>query len=146
MVTSTRLNAFVLGRRLFDQSVVGIFPRRREWLFPLLVILNSGYATRLLKEAINPTANNSANYLKKLPLPNATGSELQKLGALGRLIVQKRRRGLPSQAEEREAEEFAATLYGRVQLPTTRDTWSNFAGSGNDTPLFPCLREKSRNA
>jgi hypothetical protein len=144
MVTSTRINAFLLGRRVFDQSVVAIFPRRREWLFPLLVILNSAYATRLLKEAINPTANNSANYLKQLPLPNATAVELRKLGALGRLIFRRLSHAKTSEVEVREAEEFACSLYGREQLPTTPDTWSNFAGSSGDTPLLPCLREKPR--
>ena len=142
MVTSTRVNAFLLGGRVFDQSVVGIFPRRREWLFPLLVILNSKHATRLLKEAINPTANNSANYLKKLPLPNATASEMRKLGALGRLIVRKRVRGLATEAEEQEAEEMACALYGREQLPTTTGTWSDSVALSADTPLFACLREK----
>lgn len=60
MVTSSRVNAFLLDRRVFDQSVVAVFPLRREWLYPLLAILNSTMASRLLKEAINPTANNSA--------------------------------------------------------------------------------------
>jgi hypothetical protein len=144
MVTSTRINAFLLGRRVFDQSVVGIFPRRREWLFPLLVLLNSDYATRLLKEAINPTANNSANYLKKLPLPNATAAEMRELGALGRLIVRKRGRGLPTEAEEQEAEEMGSGLYRREQLPTKPGTWSDAVALNADTPLFPCLREKPR--
>jgi adenine-specific DNA-methyltransferase len=144
MVTSSRVNAFLLGRRVFDQSVVGIFPRRREWLFPLLVLLNSDYATRLLKEAINPTANNSANYLKKLPLPNSAASEMRDLGALGRLIVRKRGCGLPTETEEQEAEEMACALYRREQLPTKPGTWLDAVALNADTPLFPCLREKPR--
>ncbi len=144
MVTSTRVNAFLLGCRVFDQSAVGIFPKRSEWLYPLLVLLNSGYATRLLKEAINPTANNSANYLKKLPLPNATAAELRKLEALGRLIGRKRVHGKGSDAEELEAEELASALYRRQQLPTTPGTWSDSVAQGVDTPLFACLREKRR--
>lgn len=144
MVTSSRVNAFLLGRRVFDQSVVGIFPKRREWLFPLLVLLNCDYTTRLLKQAINPTANNSANYLKKLPLPNATASEMRELGAFGKLIVRKRGRGLATEAEEQEAEEMACALYRREPLPTKAGTWSDSVALSADTPLFPCLREKPR--
>ena len=142
MVTSTRINAFLIQNRVFDQSVVGIFPKRREWVFPLLVILNSQFATKLLKEGINPTANNSANYLKKLPLPKLTDSELRELGTLGRLIVKKRARSLPTESEEQSADELVAAYYQRETSATIQDTWSNLAASDADTPLFPCLREK----
>jgi hypothetical protein len=142
MVTSTRINAFLIERRVFDQSVVGIFPNRREWTFPLLVILNSQFATKLLKEGINPTANNSANYLKKLPLPKLTASELRELGALGQLITKKRARALSTETEEQSADELVAGYYQRETLTTTQDTWSDLAASDADTPLFPCLREK----
>ena len=142
MVTSTRINAFLIQRRVFDQSVVGIFPKRREWIFPLLVILNSRFATKLLKEGINPTANNSANYLKKLPVPKLTDSELRELGALGRLIAKKRARALSTESEEQSADELVAAYYQRETSATTQDTWSDLAVSGVDTPLFPCLREK----
>ncbi len=142
MVTSSRVNAFLLDRRVFDQSVVAIFPQRREWLYPLLAILNSTTASRLLKEAINPTANNSANYLKRLPLPNTSANEMRKLGAFGRLIARKRKLGLSTESEESASDEYVSGLYrrGTSQL-TTSDTWSNLAHASADTPLFPCLRE-----
>ena len=142
MVTSTRINAFLIQSRVFDQSVVGIFPKRREWIFPLLVILNSRFATKLLKEGINPTANNSANYLKKLPLPKLTDLELRELGALGRLIAKKRARSLSTESEEQSADELVAVYYQRETSATTQHTWSDLAASDADTPLFPCLREK----
>ena len=141
MVTSTRINAFLIQRRVFDQSVVGIFPKRREWMLPLLLILNCSFATKLLKEGINPTANNSANYLKKLPLPKLNPKELRHLGALARLIVRKKVLGLPTDAEETIADQQVAALYHREELVTNQDTWSDFARSDGDTPLFPCLRE-----
>ena len=144
MVTSKRINAFLTERRVFDQSVVGIFPMQRAWLFPLLVILNSPLATKLIKEGINPTANNSANYLKRLPLPILTSSELRYLGSLGRLISMKRRRGLPTDTEEQEAGDTVAKFYQRVNPPTTQDTWSAPLVSSEHTPMFPCLRENPR--
>ena len=133
---------FCFKAEIFDQSVVGIFPKRREWIFPLLVILNSRFATKLLKEGINPTANNSANYLKKLPLPKLIDSELRELGALGRLIAKKRARSLSTESEERSADELVAAYYQRETSATTQHTWSDLAASDADTPLFPCLREK----
>jgi hypothetical protein len=142
MVTSTRINAFLIEQRVFDQSVVGIFPKRQEWLWPLLVILNCSFATKLLKEGINPTANNSANYLKKIPLPNLTHEELRHLGAIGRLIARKRRAGLNTDAEEQAANEQVAELYQRGNLPTMQGTWLDAHSSDGNTPLFPCLRER----
>ena len=143
MVTSSRINAFLMDGRVFDQSVVGIFPKRREWLFPLLAILNSSFATKLLKEAINPTANNSANYLKKLPLPKLSASELREIGAMARFIVQRRRKDIPTEEEERQLDERVRVFYARDQSsPTMLNTWSDLAASGGDTPLFPCLRER----
>ncbi len=67
MVRSSKAKAFLLQRRLFDQSVVGVFPKDKKHLNYLLAFLNSDVCSRLLK-AINHTANNSANYLKKLPV------------------------------------------------------------------------------
>ncbi len=140
MVTSSRVNAFLLERRVFDQSVVGIFPKRREWLYPLLVILNSGMATKLLKEAINPTTNNSANYLKRLPLPRLGLAELRKLAPLARAIWRKRRRGVASAEDEAAAECYIDAMY--KQLSTKPDTSSGLLYSDGDMPLFPYLREK----
>ncbi|TKJ32310.1 MAG: hypothetical protein CEE38_23420 [Planctomycetes bacterium B3_Pla] len=67
MVRSSKARAFLLEKRLFDQSIVGVFPRRNEHLNYLLAFLNSDIFTKLLN-AINHTANSSANYLKKIPI------------------------------------------------------------------------------
>ena len=66
MVRSSRLSAALTQNRIFDQSIVGVFPHRPEWLYYLLAFFNAPIATRLIA-TINPTANNSANYIKKLP-------------------------------------------------------------------------------
>jgi len=67
MVRSSKLRAFLLQNQLFDQSIVGIFPKNPEHLKYLLAFLNSDICTKFLK-AINHTANNSANYIKKMPI------------------------------------------------------------------------------
>lgn len=65
MVTSGKLTASFMENAVFDQGVVGVFPRRNEHLDYFLVFLNSAQATEQ-KLRINPSANNSANYLKKI--------------------------------------------------------------------------------
>jgi hypothetical protein len=67
MIKSSRVNASLLNRRLFDQSIVGVFPKEKQYLNYILAFLNSEICTKILK-VINHTANNSANYLKKLPI------------------------------------------------------------------------------
>ena len=76
MIASTRLTAALLEHRLFDQSIVGIFPKDTEYLKYFLGFLNTELATKLLRQ-INPTANNSANYLKRIPIVIPTNSELK---------------------------------------------------------------------
>jgi hypothetical protein len=66
MVSSTRVTAALLEKRLFDQSIVGVFPHDDEFLLYLLGFFNSDVCTRLLR-TINPSANNPANYIKKIP-------------------------------------------------------------------------------
>jgi hypothetical protein len=67
MVRTSSTKAFLLEKRLFDQSVVGVFPKEEAYLNYLLAFLNSDICGKMLS-AINHTANNSANYLKKLPI------------------------------------------------------------------------------
>src|SRR5260370_4202536 len=73
MVSSSHVTAALIENKLFDQSIVGVFPHNSEWIYYLLAFFNSPTCTKLLK-AINPSANNSANYIKKLPfiLPEET--------------------------------------------------------------------------
>ncbi len=83
MVRTRKLRAFLLERRLFDQSIVGIFPINDKNLYYLLAFLNSDVCTRIIN-AINHTANNSANYLKKLPIvvSNAHFEEVSRVSQL----------------------------------------------------------------
>jgi len=80
MVKSNGIHAFLLQKRLFDQSVVGIFPKDPKHLYYILAFLNSDICSQLLR-IINHTANNSANYLKKLPiiLDNGSFKEIDKI-------------------------------------------------------------------
>lgn len=77
MVTSGRLSASIMENAVFDQGVVGVFPRQPELFDALLIYLNSQQASRL-KSLIAPGANNSANYLKKLPVPKFSLEDLHR--------------------------------------------------------------------
>lgn len=70
MVTSRRLSASLMENCVFDQGVVGVFPFKDEAREAILLYLNSSKATELRNEIVNGSANNSANYLKRLPVPS----------------------------------------------------------------------------
>jgi len=70
MVSSSRISASYMNNCVFDQGVVGIFPYDKEMLNILLLYLNSSIASKIMKSIVNGSANNSANYLKKLSVPN----------------------------------------------------------------------------
>lgn len=94
MVSSTKLTAALLDWRLFDQSIVGVFPKSADWLFYLLGYLNSNKAHMEMRR-INPTANNSANYLKRLPVPVPSAQTLRATNELVAEIIAQPRAGKP---------------------------------------------------
>ena len=66
MVKASELRATLMKNRVFDQSIVGIFPKDNENLYYILALMNSDVINKLI-HIINPTANNSSNYVKQLP-------------------------------------------------------------------------------
>lgn len=78
MVKSSKIKATIMDGSVFDQSIVGIFPKDSKYLFYILAYLNSNIANEFI-HTINPTANNSANYLKKLPIYIPTDAELRRV-------------------------------------------------------------------
>ncbi|WP_297007446.1 Eco57I restriction-modification methylase domain-containing protein [Prevotella sp.] len=66
MIRSSKLTGALIEGRLFDQSIVGVFPHDETWIYYLLGFFNSAVCTELIN-AINPSTNNSANYIKKIP-------------------------------------------------------------------------------
>lgn len=69
MVTSGRITASYMNNSVFDQGVVGVFPKSSEDIEFLLFYLNSTFASKILKGEINPSANNSAKYISRIPVP-----------------------------------------------------------------------------
>lgn len=66
MVSSKRITASLMKNRVFDQSIVGVFPKDNELIYYLLAFFNTLTCNQLIR-TINPSANNSSNYLKKIP-------------------------------------------------------------------------------
>lgn len=75
MVKSGVIRAFLMSNRVFDQSIVGIFPKESSKLYYMLALMNSDAINNLI-HAINPSANNSANYIKQLPYIEPSKEEL----------------------------------------------------------------------
>lgn len=66
MISSSQITAAILENRLFDQSIVGIFPKDEKLVYFMLAFFNSSTCNKLIR-TINPSANNPANYIKKIP-------------------------------------------------------------------------------
>lgn len=69
MVSSSSITGSLIDGRLFDQSIVGIFPhdKYKNITYFLLGFFNSSVCNDLIR-TINSSTNNSSNYIKKIPL------------------------------------------------------------------------------
>ncbi|MGV8017840.1 MAG: class I SAM-dependent DNA methyltransferase [Ignavibacteria bacterium] len=76
MVSSSSITAALIDKKLFDQSIVGIFPKDNSILYYLLAFFNSQVCNDIIR-TINPSANNSANYIKKIPYLKPTENQLR---------------------------------------------------------------------
>lgn len=81
MVKSSTINAFLMENRVFDQSIVGIFPREEKKILYILGLMNSDVINKII-HIINPTANNSSNYIKQIPYKEPSERELNEISAL----------------------------------------------------------------
>jgi adenine-specific DNA-methyltransferase len=113
MVSSTKANAAIIHpESLFDQSIVGVFPKKPTHFWFLLILLNSPTCFRLLR-LLNPSANNSAKYVRELPvvLPR-TEKQLATVSAKVEAYVTGLASGAaPDCAVERSFNEFVDELY-----------------------------------
>ena len=87
MVKSNQIKGTLLNNLLFDQSIVGIFPNEERLLYYLLGLFNSNIVSSLI-HAINPTANNSANYVKQLPIIIPEEEELLKITEMVKKVIE----------------------------------------------------------
>jgi len=112
MVSSSQISAALIENRLFDQSIVGIFPRDYKWIYYLLAFFNSPTCNRLIR-TINPSANNSANYIKKIPFIPPTEEVLSKINQTVKEIIDGlKKEGRYERQHELALNGFIEELYG----------------------------------
>jgi hypothetical protein len=111
MVTSSNITAALLEHRLFDQSIVGIFPKDPTLIVYLLGFFNSEVCNDFIR-AINPSANNSANYVKKVPFQVPTQEQKARIEVLVQKITESfRSTGQYDKAVEEQMNEVFREIY-----------------------------------
>ncbi len=111
MIRSSKLTGALIESRLFDQSIVGVFPKDEKWILYLLGFFNSAVCTKLIN-AINPSTNNSANYIKKIPFivpSDETKDQVDKL--VGEIVTRLKNDNEQSESQKAELNEVFTNLY-----------------------------------
>lgn len=115
MVKSKKIKATLMAERVFDQSVVGIFPKDEENLYYLLALFNSDVGTKLI-HLINPSVNNSANYLKKIPILFGNTKDVSRISDLAERLVVCDRGNLFSSEDHKQINDYFNILYDNSNL------------------------------
>lgn len=112
MVKSKNITASLMDGKLFDQSIVGIFPKNTALTYYLLAFLNSPTCSRLIN-IINPSANNSANYIKRIPFIEPDLYTLRQINQLVQDIIDSVKvTGELNHEAEKEVHGIFSRLYG----------------------------------
>jgi hypothetical protein len=112
MISSSSITASLIENKLFDQSIVGIFPKDEALTYYLLAFFNSPTCNLLIR-TINPSANNPANYIKKIPFILPDKKIMNRITLKTKEIVcQVRETGQYDETEEREIHTLIKELYG----------------------------------
>lgn len=112
MISSSSITASLIENKLFDQSIVGIFPKDKTLTLYLLAFFNSPTCNKLIR-TINPSANNPANYIKKIPFIQPTGKQLKFIdNAVSRIINSIKKAGGYDEELEEELNETIKMVYG----------------------------------
>lgn len=112
MISSSSITASLIENKLFDQSIVGIFPKDPSLTYYLLGFFNSPTCNILIR-TINPSANNPANYIKKIPFRMPTVNQKSKIeNIVLQIIAQIKSSNTYSQELEQEVFDEFKSLYG----------------------------------
>lgn len=110
MVKSSRIRATRIDNMVFDQSIVGVFPKDKQYVNFLLGFLNSDVAREII-HTINPTANNSANYIKKIPIILPDDDELLNINKKVEEIIGDVEAGKDIRQKQKEINSIFEDLY-----------------------------------
>jgi phospholipid N-methyltransferase len=87
MISSSSITASLIENKLFDQSIVGVFPKDESLTYYLLAFFNSPTCNKLIR-TINPSANNPANYIKKIPFIAPTDEQKKLINSVVQSILE----------------------------------------------------------
>lgn len=112
MISSSSITASLIENKLFDQSIVGIFPKDKSLTFYLLAFFNSPTCNKVIR-TINPSANNPANYIKKIPFVMPSAEQLEIIDSTVKEILESIRQTASYNEElENNLNEIVKTIYG----------------------------------
>ena len=112
MISSSSITASLIENKLFDQSIVGIFPNDNSLTYYLLAFFNSPTCNKLIR-TINPSANNPANYIKKIPFVLPSDKQRSQIDKTVLKIVDSIKEfGCYDDNLEKELNEYIELIYG----------------------------------
>lgn len=112
MISSSSITASLIENKLFDQSIVGIFPNDESLTYYLLAFFNTHTCNKLIR-TINPSANNPANYIKKIPFISPTDQQKEHISEIVKVILNSiRTEGTYESALENELNTIFVIIYG----------------------------------
>lgn len=112
MISSSSISASLIENKLFDQSIVGIFPKDEALTYYLLAFFNSPTCNKLIR-TINPSANNPANYIKKIPFIMPDDKMMKTITSKVKEILSSiKKNGILDERIETDIHSFFKTLYG----------------------------------
>jgi hypothetical protein len=114
MVSSSSITGSLIDHRLFDQSIVGVFPKSEDpkKLFYLLGFFNSSVCNTLIR-TINGSTNNSANYIKNIPIIWADDSIVSEVSdCVTRIFKTLENSSDPIDDQIREIDKLFNSVYG----------------------------------
>jgi phospholipid N-methyltransferase len=112
MISSSSITASLIENKLFDQSIVGIFPKDKKLTCYLLAFFNSPACNQLIR-TINPSANNPANYIKKIPFIMPDEEALKNItNKIEQIIISIKETGGFDEMVEKQVNDFFKSIYG----------------------------------
>ena len=113
-MVSSILTASLLNQRLFDQSIVAIFPRKKEsnFLFFILGLLNSNVCNSIIR-TLNSSTNNSANYIKNIPLVIPDAKELDIIACIVKNLYNLSKKSKIHESDMIELNSYYDRLYSK---------------------------------
>lgn len=112
MISSSSITASLIENKLFDQSIVGIFPKDEALTYYLLAFFNSPTCNTIIR-TINPSANNPANYIKKIPFIMPDDKTLKTVTSIvTNILADIKSTGKYSEEKETQTNDLINNLYG----------------------------------